>query len=417
MFAASGTGKAAPLRHYTLLQTIPLSPFQMPLPRDLASVTEAHFNALVAEQATEGSYLDFKRALPNRDTSAKNEVTADASAFANSSGGDLIYGMNEDGEGRAARIVPQAGNRDETARWFQDVLMNGIEPRVPGLQVQAVDVAGGFVLVVRVPQSWAGPHRVTTNQHFYVRENGRKRQLNVPEIRGLFLRSEQQAQRVRDFRTERLGKLLSGESPASLVQGSILVGHFVPTQAALGLVNVDPVPFHVDHNRQLPILGINAFDTRINVDGVLALRNLDARGTHGYSQLFRSGFFETVKVLTPSFGEEPVLAGQVYEDHFIRLLDRLRSEYSQLGVGLEMTCMVSILGARQVQLGVDRARYNLEAHQGRFDRDVIALPDVLLSPDLTATKALRPVFDLVWQAAGIARSPNYDDAGEWRPPR
>jgi hypothetical protein len=133
--------------------------------------------------------------------------------------------------------------------------------------------------------------------------------------------------------------------------------------------------------------------------------------------LFRSGFFETVKVLEPRFGEEPLLAGQTYEEHFIQLLDRLRSEYSRLDVGLEMTCMVSILGARQVQLGVDKWKYNLVDHQGRFDRDVIALPDVLLPPDLPAAKALRPVFDLVWQAAGIARSLNYNAEGEWKPPR
>ncbi|WP_310564231.1 ATP-binding protein [Hydrogenophaga sp.] len=389
----------------------------MPLPRDLASLTEAHFDALIAEQATEGSYLDFKRNLPGRDAAAKNEVTADVSAFANSSGGDLIYGIDEDGEGRAASVVPQVGNRDETARWFQDVLMSSIEPRVPGIQVQAVDVAGGFVLVVRVPQSWAGPHRVTSNQHFYVRENGRKRQLNVPEIRGLFLRSEQQAQRVRDFRTERLGKLLSGEGPHPLVPGSLLVCHFVPTQAALGLVNVDPVRYTVDNARRLPVLGMVGLDARINLDGALAVRNPNPRGTFGYSQLFRSGFFETVKVLESREGGHAALGSQTYEEQVIRVLDLLREEYLQLGVGLEMTCMVSILGAKRVELGLDKWRYHLEDHQGYFDRDAVVLPDVLLAPEVPSAKAMRPVFDLVWQAAGLPGSDNYDDTGEWRPRR
>lgn len=72
----------------------------------------------------------------------------------------------EDGEGQASALVPQPGNRDEETRRVQDVLMNGIEPRVPGIQVHAVQLDGGFVVVIRVPQSWAGPHRVKTNQHF-----------------------------------------------------------------------------------------------------------------------------------------------------------------------------------------------------------------------------------------------------------
>jgi len=31
-----------------------------------------------------------------------------------------------------------------------------------------------------------------------------------------------------------------------------------------------------------------------------------------------------------------------------------------------------------------------------------------------AAQALKPVFDLVWQAAGMQRSLNYDQQGRWR---
>jgi predicted HTH transcriptional regulator len=147
----------------------------MTLPRDLTTTNEAHLREFVVEQVSEGMYLEFKRELPSRDAGGRHELLADVSAFANSSGGDLVYGIDEDGEGRAAAIIAQMGNADEEARRIQDVLMNGIEPRVPGLQVQAVPVAAGIILVIRVPQSWAGPHRVKTNQHFFIRENGRKR--------------------------------------------------------------------------------------------------------------------------------------------------------------------------------------------------------------------------------------------------
>jgi hypothetical protein len=387
----------------------------MSLPRDLSTTSANDIEALVAARTAEGTYLEFKRDLPRPDAGGRHEFLADVSAFANSSGGDLVYGIDEDGEGRATAVVAQPGNADEEARRLQDVLLNGIEPRVPGLQVQAVAVAGGAVLIVRAPQSWAGPHRVKSNQHFFIRENGRKRQLDVPEVRGLFLRSENQAQRVRDFRTGRLGKLMSGEGPHRLIPGALLIGHFVPTQAALGTVQVDPIPYM--QQRALPVLSTTVPFSRVNADGALAVRNPRPEGTHGYSQLFRNGYFETVKVYPYVENARVGLGSLAYEEQFIALLRLLRAEYVHLGVGTEMTCMVSLLDADHVELGFDRHRYMLDEHQGFFDRKTLVLPDVLLPADLTPEQALRPVFDLVWQSAGMERSANYNAAGDWAPAR
>lgn len=387
----------------------------MSLPTDLTDARELHLTTLVDAGASENTYLDFKRDLPGRDARGTQDLASDVSAFANSSGGDLIYGINEDGEGRAANIVPQVGNMDEEARRVQDVLMNGIEPRVPGLQVVPILVAGGFVLAIRVPQSWAGPHRVRQNNAFYLRENGRKRTLDVPEIRGLFLRSDHQAQRVRDFRTERLSQILAGGAPHRLVHGALLVGHFVPTQAALGEVAVDPVPYMRD--RRLPVLSTTIPGARINADGALVVRNPRPEGTHGYSQLFRNGYFETVKVLAAPPEELAVLGSVAYEREFIALVRTLRAEYIHLGISTEMTCMVSLLRANRAELGLNRWDYNLEDHQGYFDRETLVLPDVLLPAELSEEEALRPVFNLMWQSAGIERSLNYDEAGNWAPPR
>jgi hypothetical protein len=79
--------------------------------------------------------------------------------------------------------------------------------------------------------------------------------------------------------------------------------------------------------------------------------------------------------------------------------------------------MVSILEADNVELGIDRWRFNLDDHQGYFDRKTVVLSDVLLPAELTPAQALRPVFDLVWQSAGMERSFNYNAAGEWMPER
>lgn len=388
----------------------------MPLPTNLLATAEADLQRLVAERELEGPHLEFKRDTPRADNGARHEFAADVSAMGNSGGGDLVYGVDEDADGCAGEIVPFVGNADMEARRMLDVLSSSIEPRLPGLQVQPVPVAGGSVFVVRVPQSWAGPHRVKTNQHFFVREGARKRQLDIPEIRAMFVRTESQAQKVRDFRTDRLGALMSGRAPERLAQGALQVLHLIPTQAALGQMSVDPVPYM---NRQfLPVLGVGGGNPRINIDGALAVRNAGAEGTHGYSQFFRNGYFETVHVETWHGAEQRTALGSIhYEQNIIQVVDRFRTELTHLGYATEVTAMWSLLGADRTELGLDRWRFNLDENMGRFDRATLVVPDVLLRSDDSAEQALRPLFDQIWQAAGLLRSYNYDDQGNWAPQR
>lgn len=388
----------------------------MVIPRNLLQTTSADIQALVTSQAFEGTHLDFKRELPGGNEKSRHELLADTSAFANSSGGDVIYGVDEDGEGRASVVVPQVGNADVEARRIQDILMNGVEPRIPGLQVHPVAVDGGFVLVVRVPQSWTGPHRVRSNQHFFIREGTRKRQLDMPEVRGLFLRSEHQAQKVRDFRTERLGKIMAGEAPHPLEPGPVLVLHLVPTQAALGSIQVNPVAYVRD--RTLPAMGTTLPGARLNLDGALGVRNPNAGKTHGYSQFFRNGFFETTKVLTSRLDSGRInLPSVAYEKEIVTLLERYLVELDYIGSGRELTCMLSLTEADTVELGLNQGHWILDYNQSRFDRKTLVLPDVLLPGDVAPAVALRPVFDLVWQAAGMEGSANYNSSGDWAPQR
>lgn len=382
----------------------------MALPSNLSQTTQAHLEELVTSQAQEGPHLEFKRDLPQKlDNDAKQEFLADVSAFANSGGGELIYGIAEDDNALAAAVVPQKIDVDVEIRRLQDFLLGLVEPRLPGVQMTAIQVRvsgdDGWAIAIRIPQSWAGPHRISVNRHFYLREGARKRQLDVPEIRGLFLRSENQSQQIRNFRTERLGKILSGDAPHKLVDGPVLVVHVIPTQAALGLVQIDPMPY--ESQRQLPILGSAAGPCRLNLDGALSVRNARPAGTHGYSQFFRNGYLESVQVLSPGGGRpKAVLPSLRYEEDLMRFVSNIRAELAHLGISQEFTIMLSLLRADEVELGIDRFNYMLDEQQGYFDRKTVVLPDVLLQGNAPEAEALKPLFDLVWQSAGLSRSFN-----------
>lgn len=393
----------------------------MTLPTKVTDTNRTDLDQLVADRVTEGAHLDFKRQLPTTwDNEAKKRFIADLVAFANAGGGDLVFGVDEDSSAAASAVVPQVfASVDAEVRRLQDFVLELAEPRLPGVQVHpvaaTVGAVSGHCIVIRVPQSWAGPHRSKVNWHFYVRDGLRNRQLDIPEVKALFLRSDSQAQRMRDFRSERLAKISTGQTPVALPVAPKLVVHVIPTQAALGQAHIDPTRY--TRGRQaLPVIGtLPASPVSLNLDGAFA--PIVANGAPpGYTQHFRQGYFEAVWKLTP-FGDvpKPVLPGIAYESYVNQFIGSVRGQLSQLDINQDVAVFLSLLDADQAvltgphDLGIPGA-YSTKA----FDRKDVLLPDVLIEASSSVGRGMRPAYDLMCQAAGFEGSPNYDQTGEWK---
>ena len=127
----------------------------------LDRITEADVRRLMAAGAAESLYIDYKQATyGGKEADDHAELLADVSSFANTAGGDLVIGVAETG-GVPNAILPFTGNADDERRRIEDIARTGVEPRVRNLQTRAVPLAeGGAVIIVRVPRSYAPPHRV-----------------------------------------------------------------------------------------------------------------------------------------------------------------------------------------------------------------------------------------------------------------
>jgi len=397
----------------------------MSLPSNLFETSQLEIQRLIVDRVQEGPHLDFKRDLPQTwDQSTKHEFLADVTAFANASGGDIIYGVDENSAVEAAAICPLVfASVDQEVRRLQDFILNLAEPRLPGVQVHPVAVTEGattgYVLIIRIPQSWAAPHRVKTNQHIFVREGLRKRPLDVPELRAFFLRTESQAQRVRDFRTDRLAKVLTGDTPTLLKNGPKLVVHAIPTQAALGLVQIDPVPYSRGTSYLPRIAQRSGVAATLNFDGAYAAMSRSKERTDGYTQLFRQGYFEAVWVLPPYPDlTESFLADVAYEDYINRFLGQVRGELDRHGLRYDMAVFLSLLGADQVVFsGPSEYGRGGPPMLHRFDRHSLILPEVLIPAEVMPGRGMRPAYDLMCQSAGMERSVNYGPDGEWKADR
>ena len=82
------------------------------------------------------------------------------SSFANARGGDLIIGIAAE-KGIPVALAPLAVDADAELLRLGNMARDGLEARIPNLQLHAVQIAaGGYVLVIRVPRSYRAPHRV-----------------------------------------------------------------------------------------------------------------------------------------------------------------------------------------------------------------------------------------------------------------
>ncbi len=66
------------------------------IPKPLNEIAEADIQQLKASGVEEGKTIEYKRDLPGTKDEDKRELLADVSSFANTEGGDIIYGGAED---------------------------------------------------------------------------------------------------------------------------------------------------------------------------------------------------------------------------------------------------------------------------------------------------------------------------------
>ncbi len=379
------------------------------------ALTVADLERLIRGEVREGQRIDYKQALPAaRDPLAGQEFRLDVAAFANADGGYLVYGMIEE-DLLPVRLAGLAGiDPDRELGRLGDLLLSDITPRVPGVTRHALALpSGAWALVVHVPRSWDRPHWVSRERdwvRFVARRDANKSTLDYRQARDLFLGAAGLAERVRQFRAERVARILAGEMPAPVGDGPKLVLHLVPFAAfeAGGRVAVADL---AGYRAGLNPPGVTDWSHRHNLDGLLTFDGVLAaaplgwaRAPRAYLQVFRDGCIEAVEtgVVWESEGQRRLSASYL-RDTLLQNLPRYLGALEYLDVQPPVTILLSLLGVADCTLTVpERLRLHSAYRAGHVvDRDVLLLPEVLVenyADDLTA--ALRPVFDAVWNAAG-----------------
>jgi hypothetical protein len=200
--------------------------------KNLADLTAADLDILVQGAVEESNNLDYKSALVGGTSDDRKKFLADICAFANAHGGDLVVGIQEDAGGAASSVTPLTFNPDHEVLRLENMIADGLDPKLFGVRMRAVQHGAGHVLVVRVPKSISGTHRSRADQHFYVRESRSNRQLDVPAIRTRFEGELSGRTKLQDFLAQRYAAVLSDNLPVPMMPGPKAVVHVFPALRA-----------------------------------------------------------------------------------------------------------------------------------------------------------------------------------------
>ncbi len=129
----------------------------------LEDITLQDLDDLRNNEVSEGLILDYKLTLPGINADDKKEFLRDVTAFANSAGGDLVFGIRERGDGVPESVEGvELTNLDETVLRLENMIRDTVAPRLSGCRFKTVRLnEQRYVVILRVPKSWAAPHMVT----------------------------------------------------------------------------------------------------------------------------------------------------------------------------------------------------------------------------------------------------------------
>lgn len=190
----------------------------------LDSLIAADIDQLCADQAAEGTELEFKSDLPNRagrgadpwhagggiGDYARNEIAEEIIAFANTFGGAVCVGIDETTDHPKRAKAPRPISRvHELARRLRQAVHDIIDPPLPVLEAIGVECgpsAGAGIVILRVPPSRRRPHRHLVSKEVFVRRADETARIPMREIQELTIQAFSEASRIDALIRERREK-------------------------------------------------------------------------------------------------------------------------------------------------------------------------------------------------------------------
>jgi len=385
-----------------------------------SSITQGDLEAVIVANVRESRTLDFKEEYGRVDAGVrrlndeqKREFLADITAFANTLGGDLVIGVREEG-GEAVDLAGLAlADPDAELLKLEGIIRDGVEPRIPGVSMAMIALRENrYAIVIRVPRSWIGPHRVIANSKFWARNSAGKYPMDVTELRQAFTYADGLIDKIRNFRTSRLETIAADEGLVPLQDGAKLVLHVIPLSAVTETVQLD---FKPNDAGIAPIGTHGGWNPRYALEGLGTYSGPEhgTEGSRAYSLLFRSGVVEAVCCVGHSPDQKQYgVVGSEIEDALVYEVPGYLSRLQKEQVEGPFYLFMSLLGVK------DHGLWQQATMQRRIPlktvrKDTILYPEIVLPLAAMSPQDVKPLCDMLYNTFGFARSSSFHQNGEY----
>ena len=369
--------------------------------KPLDQIEAPDLQALVAEQRAEGRRLDYKLELPGGGAEATKEFLADVTSFSNTDGGDLLIGIRDD-DGTAAELVgiPDAGLDNEITR-IENLVRDGVEPRLPGFHIRTVPLEDGKVaLVLRMSASLVAPHRVKASSRFHGRNSRGKFPLDVGELRMAFAATDEMPRKMRDLHVQAVSAISGKDMPTRIADGP----KAVLTVAPLSVLR-DPRDLEIDQQSAvLPARDSAANNFVIGLDGLIVHSvGPEANAVRTWAINHRRGFVDFAWQVGATTPNNIHFIPRSYVEVELRgAARRAHDQLVQHGIEGPWTAMATLVGIAGLRVG-----YNLPDGFNEMS-DPSWMGEAYLGEvvcDVVDDAAVQPMIKAFWRLFGKSQPP------------
>ena len=375
-------------------------------------------------QFRESQSLDFKEFLEDlNQREKKKEFIKDITAMANSFGGLLIVGVQENKDNGLPNAIDgqdmstigiQHKNVGNLKDSLQEIIVTKTEPRLGDVRIYPVLLANGnYVMIFDIPKSSRLPHQNKLNDRFYKRYDTVCLEMSEEERLALEANSEYFHDKLERFRNGRINKLISRITPVELNHAPITALHIIPASAISSNESFQlnqlflPLP---DGNIQLNnpnIQGLGLYNLNAGIIreyGLLTFNEYYEMVQAEYALILFSGIIEAVESVyfsskSPYQNNRQIAIRSKYFSNIVDKTGVLLKLLSEIGTVGPYWIALSLIDVK----GISIIYPKIPGHPIGSDH-LIPLAVPVDRFDSNVGNALEPVFDKIWQAAGYAKS-------------
>lgn len=371
---------------------------------NLKNIKKADLQALIDNQVFENRELEYKDysfeggKLPDKQ---RDKFMKEIAAFANTNGGTIIIGMQEDENRLPTKLSGTGMGLGDFDGWlssFKQMVLSRIRPHLHGIEcVPVVLEDNNIAIVISIPKSYARPHSFWdgNKDEFFMRHVNGIMYMDIDDLRKEFLYTSGLQDKIKEFKRERISLILANECVGDLGNLAKLVIHIIP-EWSFELGNIVDLKQLYMNSSVHPLSG-SSWNYRYNADGYCILgasRLLHYIPT--YTQFFHNGIIEATEVRSISgYREKEVYDWSALQGQLMRVITDYGSLLEMMDVPKPWHISASLLNAKGY---VTSTCWDMSAP---IERDIVNSLEGICTEDSPMQDALKVVFDSLSNAFGI----------------